>query len=82
MLLALSATAAEPMIDWEKAKAKAETLLHFQSIVRIDTSRRSGSQIGVKASACGRDLKQGIGGIHKRGGTFSVLSLDNFCAWP
>ena len=48
------------MVDWEKAKAKAETLLQFQSIVRIDTSRRSGSQIGFKASACGRDLKQGI----------------------
>src|SRR3954454_7617272 len=44
-LLALQAQAAEPVVDWEKAKA--ETLLHFQSIVRINTSNPPGNETAV-----------------------------------
>ena len=36
VLLALTARAAEPVVDWDKAKA--ETLLHYQAVVRINTS--------------------------------------------
>ena len=35
-LLALWGQAAEPVVDWNKAKA--ETLLHYQSILRMNTS--------------------------------------------
>ena len=44
-LLALSAQAAEPVVDWERAKA--ETLLHYQSIVRINTSNPPGNETAV-----------------------------------
>ncbi|MEP7364025.1 MAG: M20/M25/M40 family metallo-hydrolase [Acidobacteriota bacterium] len=44
-LLALSAHAAEPVVDWEKAKAEA--LLHYQSIVRLDTSNPPGNESKV-----------------------------------
>ncbi len=44
-LLALSVRAAEPVVDWEKAKA--ETLLHYQSIVRINTSNPPGNETAV-----------------------------------
>src|ERR1700690_3773887 len=44
-LLALSAQAAEPIVDWEKAKA--ETLLHYQSIVRMNTSNPPGNETSV-----------------------------------
>src|SRR4051812_49343213 len=44
-LLVLRAQAAEPVVDWEKAKA--ETLLHFQSIVRINTSNPPGNETAV-----------------------------------
>lgn len=44
-LLALSASAAEPVVDWDKAKA--ETLLHFQSIVRLNTSNPPGNETAV-----------------------------------
>ncbi len=45
LLLALSAQAAEPVVDWEKLKA--ETLRHFQAIVRIDTSNPPGNETAV-----------------------------------
>ena len=45
LLLALSAHAAEPVVDWEKAKA--ETLLHYQSIVRMNTSNPPGNETSV-----------------------------------
>jgi len=44
-LLALAAAAAEPVVDWEKAKT--ETLLHYQSIVRINTSNPPGNETTV-----------------------------------
>ena len=44
-LLALSARAAEPVVDWDKAKA--ETLLHFQSIVRMNTTNPPGNETSV-----------------------------------
>jgi acetylornithine deacetylase/succinyl-diaminopimelate desuccinylase-like protein len=44
-LLALSAQAAEPVVDWDKAKA--ETLLHYQSIVRMNTSNPAGNETSV-----------------------------------
>ena len=44
-LLALSARAAEPVVDWERAKT--ETLLHYQSIVRINTSNPPGNETAV-----------------------------------
>src|SRR3954453_13776183 len=42
---ALCLLAAEPVVDWEKAKA--ETLLHYQSIVRINTSNPPGNETAV-----------------------------------
>src|SRR6185436_12893591 len=44
-LLTLSARAAEPVVDWEKAKA--ETLLHYQSIIRINTTNPPGNETSV-----------------------------------
>src|SRR6185295_17654752 len=44
-LWALSARAAEPVVDWERAKT--ETLLHYQSIVRINTSNPPGNETAV-----------------------------------
>ncbi len=44
-LSVLAAQAAEPVVDWEKAKA--ETLLHFQSIVRMNTSNPPGNETTV-----------------------------------
>jgi len=45
ILLALSAQAAEPPVDWENAKA--ETLRHYQAIVRINTSNPPGNETAV-----------------------------------
>ena len=45
LLLALSARAAEPTVDWDKAKA--ETLLHYQSVVRMNTSNPPGNETSV-----------------------------------
>ncbi len=45
VLLALTAQAADPIVDWEKAKP--ETLLHFQSIVRLNTSNPPGNETAV-----------------------------------
>src|ERR1022692_2433653 len=45
LLLALSTRAAEPVVDWDKAKA--ETLLHYQSIVRMNTSNPPGNETSV-----------------------------------
>ena len=42
VFVTLSAHAAEPVVDWEKAKP--ETLLHYQSIVRINTSNPPGNE--------------------------------------
>src|SRR5882672_8551439 len=44
-LLLLSARAAEPVVDWDKAKV--ETLLHYQSIVRMNTSNPPGNETSV-----------------------------------
>ena len=44
-LWALLARAAEPVVDWDKAYA--ETLLHYQSIVRVNTSSPPGSETSV-----------------------------------
>jgi acetylornithine deacetylase/succinyl-diaminopimelate desuccinylase-like protein len=44
-LLALSTRAAEPVVDWDKAKA--ETLLHYQSILRMNTSNPPGNESSV-----------------------------------
>jgi acetylornithine deacetylase/succinyl-diaminopimelate desuccinylase-like protein len=43
--MVLSANAAEPVVDWDKLKA--ETLLHYQSIVRINTSNPPGNETAV-----------------------------------
>ena len=45
IFLALRARAAEPVVDWDKAKA--ETLLHYQSIVRINSSNPPGNETSV-----------------------------------
>ena len=44
-LLALSAWAAEPVVDWEKLKA--ETLQHYQAVVRMNTSNPPGNETQV-----------------------------------
>src|SRR2546423_9377425 len=44
-LLAFSARAAEPVVDWDKAKA--EILLHYQSLVRMNTSNPPGNETSV-----------------------------------
>ncbi len=45
LLSALAVHAAEPVVDWEKAKAEA--LQHFQAIVRFDTSNPPGNETAV-----------------------------------
>jgi acetylornithine deacetylase/succinyl-diaminopimelate desuccinylase-like protein len=42
LLTALSAWAAEPVVDWDKVKA--ETLEHYQAVVRINTSSPPGNE--------------------------------------
>jgi acetylornithine deacetylase/succinyl-diaminopimelate desuccinylase-like protein len=44
-LSALSVRAAEPLVDWEKTKS--ETLQHYQSIVRIDSTNPPGNETAV-----------------------------------
>src|SRR5262245_30675197 len=45
LLLALSLHAAEPVVDWDKVKI--ETLRHYQSIVRMNTSSPPGNETSV-----------------------------------
>jgi hypothetical protein len=45
LALALLARAAEPVVDWDKVNAEA--LLHYQSIVRINTSNPPGNETVV-----------------------------------
>jgi len=45
LALALLARAAEPVVDWDKVNV--ETLLHYQSIVRINTSNPPGNETVV-----------------------------------
>src|SRR5712691_5155748 len=45
LFLALSGQAAEPVVDWNNAKA--ETLLHYQSIVRMNTSNLPANETSV-----------------------------------
>jgi acetylornithine deacetylase/succinyl-diaminopimelate desuccinylase-like protein len=45
LIFVLAAPAAEPVVDWEKAKA--ETLRHFQAIVRMNTSNPPGNETTV-----------------------------------
>src|SRR5438477_5536286 len=65
-LLALSGQAAEPVADWNKAKA--ETLLHYQSIVRINTSNPPGNETSVVNYLKGVLDREGIG--------YQVFALD------
>lgn len=59
ILLALGARAAEPVVDWEKAKA--ETLLHYQTIVRINSSNPPGNETAVVNYLKGVLDREGIG---------------------
>src|SRR5579863_64267 len=43
--LAISSRAAEPVVDWDKVKA--ETLLHYQSVVRINSTNPPGNETSV-----------------------------------
>ena len=45
LFLGLSARAAEPVVDWDKVQAEA--LLHFQSIVRINSTNPPGNETSV-----------------------------------
>jgi acetylornithine deacetylase/succinyl-diaminopimelate desuccinylase-like protein len=45
LLLALSAHAAEPIVDWNKVNL--ETLEHYQAVVRINTSNPPGNETSV-----------------------------------
>ena len=45
LILSLSARAAEPAVDWDKVKA--ETLLHYQSVVRINSTNPPGNETSV-----------------------------------
>lgn len=45
LLPALSTRAAEPVVDWEKLKP--ETLRHYQSVLRINTSNPPGNETAV-----------------------------------
>src|SRR5262245_2443024 len=45
LLLALPVRAAEPAVDWEKLRA--ETLAHYQAVVRINTSNPPGNETAV-----------------------------------
>src|ERR1041385_7489386 len=62
----LPAWAAEPVVDWDKAKA--ETLLHYQSIVRIDSSSPPGNETSVVTYLKGVLDREGIG--------YQVFALD------
>jgi putative aminopeptidase FrvX len=44
-LFSFSAVAAEPTVDWDKAKP--EILLHYQSVVRMNTSNPPGNETSV-----------------------------------
>jgi acetylornithine deacetylase/succinyl-diaminopimelate desuccinylase-like protein len=59
LLSALSAGAAEPTVDW--GKAAAETLQHYQSIVRINTSNPPGNETSVVNYLKGVLDREGIG---------------------
>ncbi|HLY18897.1 MAG TPA: M20/M25/M40 family metallo-hydrolase [Bryobacteraceae bacterium] len=45
LFFTLGARAAEPVVDWDKVKA--ETLLHYQSVVRINTTDPPGNETAV-----------------------------------
>ena len=45
LFLGPTARAAEPVVDWDKAQA--ETLLHYQSIVRINSTDPPGNETSV-----------------------------------
>ncbi len=66
VLLALTARAAEPVVDWDKAKA--ETLLHYQAVVRINTSNPPGNE-----SAVVNYLK---GALDSEGISYQVFALE------
>lgn len=65
-LLATLLPAAEPVVDWEKAKA--ETLLHFQSVVRINTSNPPGNETAVV------DYLKTV--LDREGISYQVFALD------
>ena len=58
-LFAMAAMAAEPVVDWDKTNA--ETLRHFQSIVRINTSNPPGNETEVVNYLKGVFDREGIG---------------------
>ena len=66
LFLALLAHAAEPDVDWEKAKA--ETLLHYQSIVRINSTNPPGNETSVV-----NYLKDALG---REGISYQVFALE------
>ena len=69
-LLALSARAAEPVVDWDKVKA--ETLLHYQSIVRMNTSNPPGNETSVVNYL--KDV------LDREGISYQVFALEPSCA--
>ncbi|MFN7934868.1 MAG: M20/M25/M40 family metallo-hydrolase [Bryobacteraceae bacterium] len=58
-LITMTAMAAEPVVDWDKTNA--ETLRHFQSIVRINTSNPPGNETEVVNYLKGVLDREGIG---------------------
>ena len=65
-LATLAAWAAEPAVDWDKVKA--ETLQHYQSIVRINTSNPPGNETSLVNYLRGVLDSEGIG--------YQVFALD------
>ncbi|MBS1824474.1 MAG: M20/M25/M40 family metallo-hydrolase [Acidobacteria bacterium] len=59
LFLAMAMRAAEPAVDWEKTNA--ETLRHYQSIVRINTSNPPGNETEVVNYLKGVLDREGIG---------------------
>src|ERR1700683_1948741 len=66
LLLGLSARAAEPVVDW--GKAQDETLLHYQSIVRINSTNPPGNETSVVNYLKNVLAREGI--------TYQVFPLD------
>ena len=69
-LLALSARAAEPVVDWDKVNA--ETLLHYQFIVRMNTSNPPGNETSVVNYL--KDV------LDREGISYQVFALEPSCA--
>src|SRR4051812_37588843 len=59
--------AAEPSVDWDKVKA--ESLLHFQSVVRINTSNPPGNETAVV------DYLRGV--LDREGIPYQVFAVES-----